>query len=128
MDNKLGILFGMIVFFLLLIPFQLDMWSSTVTTSQLNKVGGEIRQVVDASSEYSPEVQKAIKGAKDGYGVDIKLSSTNYKLGDTVEIKLTKASPTILGCEGKYPGKSGSTICGRLMKTQEQVKITNRKD
>lgn len=128
MDNKLGILFAMIIFFLILVPFQLDTWSSTVTTSQLNKVGGEIRQVIDASSEYSPEVQKAIKGAKDGYGVDIKLSTTSYKLGDTVNITLTKAAPSILRCEGTYPGKGGSTICGHLMKTQEQVKITNRQD
>lgn len=137
MENKIGIMFAVIIFFLLILPFQLDTMSKSITSSQLMKVGSEIRQIVDASSSDGKDVDvvnKAIGIAKSKSNVTILINdkpqadASDFNMGSNVNIKLSKPSPQILNCTNKYPNKNGKEICAFLMKTQENVKITNRKD
>lgn len=122
MDSLKGILYSVVILGLIILPSLIDVASMGVAVSQLNKVGAEMIQVVGSEGEYNKDTKKAVEVAKDQYGIDVEFSTTDYGLGDTVELQLTKNITQFFVCEDDT-GREG---CNADFIASERILITKR--
>lgn len=133
MDSLKGTLISIAIFALIILPSLVDVISMGIVTSQLNKVGAEMIQVVGSSSEYDERTQKAIVEAKKRYKVDVELYNpeskeviSNYTLGDDVGVRLTKSFTRMLPVPGSETESGNDEFYQSEFTTNEKVLITKR--
>lgn len=126
MESLKGLMIAIVVFLLFLVPAILEVSAYAISTSQLNKVGAEMTQIVGASSEYDSRVASAIALAESNYNINVTLSTTSYGLNDTVQIQLTKNAPSFYGCLGPDGSGTMGNGCTVPFQTFESVLITKR--
>jgi len=133
MDSLKGTLISIAIFALIILPALVDVISMGIVTSQLNKVGAEMIQVIGSSSEYDERTTKAIEVAKDRYKVDVELYNpdskeaiSNYTLGDDVGVRLTKSFTRMLPVPGSETASGNDEFYQSEFTTHEKVLITKR--
>lgn len=128
MDSLKGTLISIMLFGIFILPALVDVIAMGIVTSQLNKVGAEMIQVVGSSSSYDERTVTAKELAWDKYKVHVEFSDTDYELGDDVELKLTKKVTRLLPTPGEESEGDEDDYFMIGFSTYEKVLITKREE
>lgn len=102
-----------------------DVASSSIVISQLQNTGAVMTQTIGSSDSYDDRVKKAIELAKEE-GIEVKISNTDYKLGDKVDITLEKTIPRYLIGNSEKESSGGYKGKTETFEVKNSIVITKR--